>query len=149
MKIIIYNCTNLYAVLHTHNLYEEYVNVTAEQVTMSNECIPDHSSSPWLHDNLVYLMDQLSNSSEASFLQQCLDQYDGYPAVQQGGPLLYCIIQHCLMSTSLFTVNRLVQQITNLKISDTPGENVNTSIGSPPLLRAYLRLYHWCLVPCN
>ena len=131
MKIIIYDHTNPYVVLNTHNLYKEYVNLTTEQVAMSNEwynTIPDHSSSPWLHDNLVYLMDQLSNNCEASFLQQCLDQYEGYPAVQQGSSFLYWIIQHHLMSTSHFAEDRLVQQFMNLKISDIPGENVNTAI---------------------
>jgi hypothetical protein len=130
MTIVLYDPSDPYTVT-TSNLYNEYMNLTSKQVALSNQwynTYPDHPTNPWFRDNLVYLLDQLSSNCEPSFLQQCLDLYEGFEPVQQGGPLLYWIIQHQLMSTSRLAVDRLTHQITNLKISNIPGENVDTAI---------------------
>lgn len=131
MKILFYDDNDPYNITKMTNLYEKSMNLMVQEVAESNKwynTIPDHNDTPWYQDKMVYMLDQLSNNCEITFLQRCMDLYDGFEPVQQGGPLLYWIIQHQLMSTSRLAVKRLVQQITHLKILAIPGENVETAV---------------------
>lgn len=141
MKIVFYDEKDPYNITKTVNLYDEFVNVTSQQVAASNKwymTIPDASVCPWFRDNLTYLFDQLCSNCEPSFLVNCLDQYDGFDESEQGGPLLYWIIQQKLMNSSRTAVERLIQSVKGLNISEIEGENIETAVAQ--IRGAYRRL---------
>ena len=55
---------------------------------------------------------------------KCLEHYDTYPSIQQGGPLLFVIMMKTLVSCSEEATQLLKDMVKNLKILDFIGENV-------------------------
>lgn len=109
----------------TVDLYTCYDDVTEDQVAESCEWYRLWTKRSYYRDNLTLTFKQLENSMTPKLFDKCFEQYESYPEVQRGGPLLFIIMMKLLVSHSEDAVTHLKVMIKKLKISDFQGENVS------------------------
>ena len=106
------------------DLYTQYNEITEEEVAASCEWYNKWTAKEYYRDNLMLTFKHLENNMTHKLFDKCFEQYDTYPPIQQGGPLLFIIMMKTLVSSSEEATQHLKDMVKNLKIADFKGENV-------------------------
>ena len=112
------------------DLFVDYPRLHAAQVAASNAWCntwlgPNH---PYVQTNLQLTFELLKNSTTEKLWTKCLDEHEEFHPIQQGGPLMFCLIMKHIQNSSEAAVKHLRTKIKNLKISKVPDENVDTVV---------------------
>ena len=108
----------------TVDLYLNYEEVTPDEVAASCEWYRRWTKKDWYRENLVLTYKHLENNMTQSLFEKCYEQFETYPTIQQGGPLLFVIMMNILVSSSEAAIDHLKDLVKNLKINEFQGENV-------------------------
>jgi hypothetical protein len=60
--------------------------------------------------------------------EKVFEEYDGYPAATKGGPLLFIIAMHTILSNMEESAFALQNRIKTLKLTNIPGEDVSKAV---------------------
>ena len=77
---------------------------------------------------MVYTYEFLHKNTEPSLWNKCVDMYDEYVPVQQGGPLMLCLILHRIQNYSEQALSVLVTQLSSLRLAKIEGEDVEYAV---------------------
>ena len=83
---------------------------------------------PYVKENLQLTFELLKNSTDVKLWTKCLDEYEEFHPIQQGGPLMFYLIMKNIQNSSEAAVEHLRGKIKTLKISKLPDENVDTAV---------------------
>jgi hypothetical protein len=106
----------------TYNVLTDFRVLTKEMVAMSNAWYNTWPRAPYVRENLAY-----------TFTFLCLEDYEKFHKVHQGGPLMVFLILTRIQNKSEAALQTILKKAENLKIRDLPAENVHRAVS---LLRA-------------
>ena len=95
--------------------------------------------------NLEWSEELFKNSCEPSLRDKVVEQSLNIPENERGGPLLFFLAMQIITTASYDTTVAMVSRITNMKLTDFPGENVHQACSQ--LRSAYLRLSNLNALP--
>ena len=73
---------------------------------------------------MAYTYDFLFKNTETSLWSKCVEEYDGFLPIQQGGPLMLCLLLHRIQNYSEQALQVLAKQVSRLQLSRIEGEDV-------------------------
>ena len=109
------------------DLFTNSSTLSNEQVGLSIQWIRkwmDHTAEPHWEQNLVLSLEFLEKNCTPELWRKCMETLKMFPALQQGGPLMFRIILDKLQSDTEQAVRHLSDTIKNLKLTDCAGEDV-------------------------
>ena len=112
----------------TYNLLEDYPQLHA--VVVANSCTWYNRwvTNRYIQENMALTYTFLQNNTEESLWSKCLDLYDEFSPIQQGGPLMAFLILQRIQDSSEQALDLLRVQIVALDLRKTPGEDVETAV---------------------
>lgn len=110
------------------NLFQDFAKLDAAMVATSNAWYNTWVDAPYIQENMTYLLQLLQNNTSESLWNKCLEEYEAYHAVYQGGPLMLFLILKRIQSNSENAIQHLKDRIKNLKIRDLKGEDVDLAV---------------------
>lgn len=113
-----------------YDLFQDYPRLHAAQVAASNAWYNTWlaANQPYVKENLQLTFELLKNSTEVKLWTKCLDEYEDFHPIQQGGPLMFYIIMKNIQNSSEAAVEHLRNKIKALNIRKVPEENVETIV---------------------
>ena len=78
----------------------------------------------YIRENMAYTYDFLFKNTETSLWPKCIEEYDGFLPIQQGGPLMLCLLLHRIQNYSEQALQVLAKQVSRLQLSRIEGEDV-------------------------
>jgi hypothetical protein len=109
------------------NLFTEYESITPEHVGQSTQWICGFFMGDLLqtvNENLRLSHECLQNNMSPTLYEKCLESEELFPVEQQGGPLLYSILQAKLESSTEMAAKHLLSKVEALDIKNYDGENI-------------------------
>jgi hypothetical protein len=70
----------------------------------------------------------IKNNTDDNLFNKCLEEYEMFHPMQQGGPLILFLVLKKVHNASDQRLKHLKDKVATLKISDLEGENVNTAV---------------------
>jgi len=107
-----------------YNLIDDFPKLTADQIAASNAWYNLWVDQDYITENMGYVFELLRNNTSETLWNECLELYEGYPPVLQGGPLMLYLLLEKIQSNSECAIKALEGKISKLKIRDVQGENV-------------------------
>ena len=113
-----------------HNLFQDYSRLHKAEVANSNAwyhtwLAPDQ---PYVKENLKLSFEFLQKNTDDTLWGKCLEEYEEYHPIQQGGPLMLYLILRRIQNSSEDAVEFLKKKVTTVRISKIDGENVETVV---------------------
>jgi hypothetical protein len=123
------------------DLFTDYATIDISTVALSCEWY-----RRWTHPNAGYSLDQdwsyaaLKANIDTELMTALQQQYDKFPEIQRGGPLLFALLMKSILHTNDSTVKVLTDQIKKFTLKSQPGEDVDRATAT---LRAVTNhIYH-------
>ena len=82
----------------------------------------------YIAENMNLTRQLFENNTDPTLWSKCMEEYDEYPPMQQGGPLALSLILRRIQDVSEDAIEHLKDKIKFLKIKDIPGENVDYAV---------------------
>jgi hypothetical protein len=101
----------------------------AEDVRASNKFYKQFGKKEHIQD-LIWSQELLENSCDANLRDKVTEQLLSVPLIEQGGPLFYFIMIKVITSTTEEATRAMIRKITNMKITEIQGENVDKAISN-------------------
>ena len=79
----------------------------------------------YVAENMNYAYNFCKNNTEESLFYKCLEDYEEYSPIQQGGPLMLYLVLRKIQNVSETALDHMKAKITKLRISAIPGEDVS------------------------
>ncbi len=79
-------------------------------------------------DNLQWTEEVILNSCDETLSNKIKEQYRLLPRIKRGGPTAFFIMMSAIVSSTELATRALLSQLSNMKINELPGENVNLVI---------------------
>ena len=76
--------------------------------------------------NFIFTL--LERNTDEKLWAKCLEEYEEFHPLQQGGPLMFLLILTRIQNNSESAITHLIDKVTKLKISKLTGKNVNTAV---------------------
>lgn len=113
-----------------YNLFTDYPRLHLSEVANSNAwyntwLVENH---PYLKENMHYTFEMLRHNTEDTLWSKCMEDYEEFHPIQQGGPLMLYLILKRIQASSEAAVEYLKQKVLTIKISEVEGENVDTVV---------------------
>jgi len=111
-----------------HNLFEEYMTITPEEVARSNEWYRkyvDSQAHPWIEENLQLGDTLLQNNMTEGLWQEIQTDYVKYPVSQRGGPLIFILAMQAMQRNDDQCLTNLASTVKHMKLSEQDGEDVD------------------------
>ena len=109
-----------------YDLFVDYPRLHAAEVATScawyNSWIAP--MQPYVRENLRLTLDLLKNNADDRLWSKCLEDYEEYHPIQQGGPLMLFLLLRRIQNSSEAAIECLQLKVKNIKISKVEGENV-------------------------
>lgn len=112
----------------TYNLFDDYPKLTPEIVGNSDAYYSRWIADDYIPENLNLTYTLVKNNTDERLFNKCLELYDQFHPMQQGGPLILCIILQKVHNASEQHLEHLKDKVERLKIKDIEGENVETAV---------------------
>ena len=111
-----------------YNLFEDFAKLDVAMVATSNAWY-----NTWVHaenicENMAYTFTLLQNNTSEELWNKCLEEYERYHPIYQGGPLMLFLILKRIQSNSENAITHLQNRIKHLKIRDLKGEDVDLAV---------------------
>ena len=113
-----------------YNLFTDYPRLHLTEVANSNAwyntwLVPNH---PYLKENMQYSFELLRHNTDDVLWSKCLEEYEEFHPIQQGGPLMLYLILKRIRTSSESAVDYLKKKVLSIKIREIEGENVDTVV---------------------
>ena len=118
------------------DLLQDYQRLHPEIVANSCAWYNMWTADSHIRENMALTFMLLQNNTEGDLWSKCVELYEDYSPVQQGGPLMLCLILRCIQDHSEQALEYLKRQVAQLKLSKLEGEDVEQAIR---LLKSTLR----------
>ena len=112
----------------TYDLFADYVKIHPDMVANSNAWYNKWIGEPYVRENMAYSYSFLQNNTTEKLWLKCTKQYETYASVQQGGPLMLCLLLRRIRTMSETALDRLKDSVSKIRISSIPGEDVEQVI---------------------
>ena len=111
-----------------YNLFDDYPKLTAEMVANSSAYYNMWADGEYILENLNLSYSLIKNNTDDTLFNKCLESYEMYHKMQQGGPLILQLVLQKIHNTSEQFMEHLKSKVENLDISKIEGENVDTAV---------------------
>ena len=111
-----------------YNLFQDYPKLTAQIVANSNAYYNRWVDHDFISEDMAYLHKLAKNNSDDTLFNKCLEEYEKFHPMQQGGPLIFMLLLHKLHNASEQYLDHLKNKVENLKISKLQGEDVDKAV---------------------
>ena len=112
----------------TYDLLTDYSQLHVTNVAASCGWYNKWVTSPYIAQNMAFVLTLLQNNTDESLFALCRDQYDEFHPMEQGGPLMFYLILHRIQDSSEQALDQLKIQLEALDISTIPGEDVDQAV---------------------
>ena len=112
----------------TYNLVQDYMKLTPQIVANSNAYYHRWFPYDFIPEDMAYLYKLAKNNSDDTLFNKCLEEYDKFHPMQQGGPLILLMLLQRIQSSSEQYLDHLKNKVENLKISKLQGEDVDKAV---------------------
>lgn len=128
------------------NLFDDYPKLTPELVGNSNAYYSRWISDEYIVENLNLTYTLFKNNTDDTLFNKCLETYETFHPMQQGGPLILCLILQRVHNASEQHMEHLKDKVETLKITSIEGENVDTAVS---LINAAYSIFESSSTPGN
>ena len=111
-----------------YNLFDDYPKLTTEMVANSSAYYNMWAEGEYILENLNLSYSLIKNNTDDSLFNKCLETYEMYHKMQQGGPLILQLVLQKIHNTSEQFMEHLKSKVETLEISKIEGENVDTAV---------------------
>lgn len=111
-----------------YNLFEDFAKLDVAMVATSNAWYNTWVDCEYIRENMAYTFTLLQNNTDESLWNKCLEEYEAYHPIYQGGPLMLYLILKRIQSNSENSIVHLQTRVKNLKIRDIKGEDVDLAV---------------------
>ena len=118
-----------------YNIFDDYPKLTPDVVAQSNAYYNMWIDEPYISENLNLTLTLLKKNSDERLYQKCMETYERYHTMQQGGSLMLILMLLKIHNASEQYMEHLKLKVKNIKISEYEGEDVNTVVSL--LISAY------------
>jgi hypothetical protein len=115
-------------IVDMYDLCSEYAAISVDMVTKSNTWYNTYPKDPTYRENLALTFEYLEKNMTDGLFEKVFEEYDGYPAAAKGGPLLFIIVMHTILSNMEESAFALQNRIKTLKLTNIPGEDVSKAV---------------------
>lgn len=137
--LIPYNVNKSYQLKEeSYDLFEHYMKLDTDLVAQSNSFYNRYCEDKFIGENLTLTYNMLKLNTDETLFNKCLEEYDRYHPLQQGGPLMLSLILKKINSGTEQQLDYLKHKAKSLRISSLEGENVDKAIS---LLNAALNTF--------
>ena len=98
--------------------------VVANSCTWYNRWV----SSFYIRENMVLTFMLLQNNTEHDLWTTCMELYEVYTPIQQGGPLMLCLILRRIQNHSEKALDLLKEQVADISLHKITGEDVEEAV---------------------
>ena len=130
----------------TFDLLVDYPKLQADIVANSCAYYNIWAAAKYVGQNMGLIFKLMQNNTEEHLWNKCLEEYEEYELVQQGGPLMFFLILRKIQNVSEDAIQHLRSQLEKLKISKSAGENVENTVSlvksTHRILKSASTLYH-------
>ena len=110
------------------DLLQDYQRLHPEIVANSCAWYNMWTADSYIRENMALTFMLLQNNTEGDLWSKCMELYEDYSPVQQGGPLMLCLISRRIQDHSEQALEYLKRQVAQLKLSKLEGEDVEQAI---------------------
>ena len=113
-----------------YNLFTDYPRLHMSEVATSNAWYNTWLGQlqPYVKENMQYSFELLRHNTNETLWSKCMEEYEEFHPIQQGGPLMLFLILKRIQTLSKSAVDFLKRKILSIKIRDVEGENVDTVV---------------------
>ena len=111
-----------------YNLFDDYPKLTPAIVANSNAYYSRWVADEFIPDNLNLTYTMCKNNTEDNLFNKCLEDYERYHSMQQGGPLMLCLLLQRIHNGTEQHMEYLKLRVETLKISELEGESVDLAV---------------------
>ena len=113
-----------------YNLFTDYPRLHLSEVAASNAWYNTWliGQQPYVKENMQLTFELLRHNTEETLWSKCLEKYEEFHPIQQGGPLMLHLILERIQTSSESAVEFLKGKILSIKIREIEGENVDTVV---------------------
>ena len=112
----------------TYDLFTDYYKLHPDQVANSCGWYNRWAGNSYIAENMALSFKLLENNMDSTLWTKCLEAYNEYPPMQQGGPLMLSLALRRIQDVSEDAFDNLKGRIRHLKLKDVPGENVDFAV---------------------
>jgi hypothetical protein len=107
------------------DLFVDYPQVTPQMVALSNRYLNMWVEEQFVNENLNLTYTLIKNNTDDILFGQCLEEYEKYLPMCQGGPLMFIIVMRKINSINARYREHMWTRVKALEIRKIQGENVN------------------------
>ena len=111
-----------------YNLFHDYSKLHPEIVANSCTWYNRWVDESYIRENMALTLDLLHNNTDPVLWAKCAESYDEYLPIQQGGPLMLCLILQRIQNHSEQVLDLLKTQISRLTLRSLQGEDVEQAV---------------------
>ena len=111
-----------------YDLLRDFHKLHITHVLNSNTWYNTWAAGAYVRDNMLQVYLLFENNTDGNLWTRCLDTYEGYSPVQQGGPLMVYLVLQAIQNSSEQALDHLLGQLRSLDISKLPGEDVEKAV---------------------
>ena len=109
----------------TFNLFLDYPRITDTMVANSNAYWRTWIGEPFVEENLQFTYEALRNNTEPSLWAKASEDYDEYPPIYRGGPLMFSLLLNRILNQTEDSLGHLNSSFKVLSVKGTPAEDVD------------------------
>lgn len=125
----------------TFNLFSDYPKISPDMVANSNAFRNMWVNHDYIASDLDLTYNLIKKNTDEELFQLCIEDYDTYHPVQQGGSLMFSLIIEKIHNASEQHMEHLKDRVEHLSIKDIEGEDVDQVVG---LLNSVYKLFVGC-----
>ena len=111
-----------------YNLFDDYPQLHAIHVANSCTWYNRWVTNSYISENMALTYTFFQNNTEDELWSKCLELYEEYTPIQQGGPLMAFLLLQRIQDSSEQALELLRNQVKALNISKLPGEDVEQAV---------------------
>lgn len=112
----------------TFDLFVDYPRLQDHMVANSCAYYNMWAADAFIGENMSLVLKLLQNNTDDHLWTKCLEKYEEFHPVQQGGALMLYLILRKIQDVSETAIQHLRTQLENMDISKVPGENVDIAV---------------------
>ena len=112
----------------TFDIFTDYPKLHPDIVANSCAFYNLWAAQPYVSENMGLVYNMLQSNTDEALWNKCLEEYEEYEPVQQGGPLMFFLILKHIQDVSENSIQHLRSQLKKMKISKVPGENIGVVV---------------------
>ena len=112
----------------TFDIFTDYPKLHPDIVANSCAFYNLWAAQPYVSENMGLVYNLLQSNTDEALWNKCLEEYEEFEPVQQGGPLMFFLILKHIQDVSENSIQHLRSQLEKMKISKVPGENVGVVV---------------------